>query len=159
VLAPTAPPAPRPDPPEPLATDDLLRLAQFVVRALHAADSAAWCAVDLTMPQLKALLLAHTPAGLSHGEIARALGVGLSTVTGIVDRLVEQGLVERHADPADRRLSRVRSTPAGADLLDGLWANHRERLALAIGGLGPQDRAALQAVLRHLADLLGGAAR
>ena len=89
------------------ATDEFLHLAQVVMRALHSTDLDSWCAVDLTMPQLKALFLAHAPGGASHSEIARALGVGVSTVTGIVDRLVEHGLVERHADPADRRLSRV----------------------------------------------------
>jgi hypothetical protein len=53
------------------------------MRAIHSATLDSWCAVDLTMPQLKALPLAHAPSGASHGEIARALGVGVSTVTGI----------------------------------------------------------------------------
>ena len=147
----TAPPSPTTQP----ASDDSLRLAQLIVRALHTTDVASWCAVDLTMSQLKVLLLAHSPAGVSHGEIARALGVGLSTVTGIVDRLVEHGLVDRHTDPEDRRLSRVRITQAGCDLLDGLWATRRERLGQVLAGLSPEDRATLQAALQHLAQLLG----
>jgi len=146
-----APPHPDTRPP----SDDAARLLQVVMRALHATDIASWCAVDLTMPQLKALLLADSPAGVSHGDIARGLGVGLSTVTGIVDRLVEHGLVERHTDPEDRRLSRVRITPRGTDLLDGLWASRREHLGQALAALSPDDRVVLHDALQHLADLLG----
>src|SRR5690348_15470046 len=120
----TTPVAP---PDAPLSSEDFLLLVQRVLRALHTNDAASWCAIDLTMPQLKALLLAYAPNGASHGEIARGLGVGLSTVTGVVDRLVEHGLVERHADPDDRRLSRVRTTEAGRQELDRLWASRQER--------------------------------
>jgi DNA-binding MarR family transcriptional regulator len=136
-------------------SDDSLRLARLVRRTLHAADIASWCAVDLTMPQLKTVLLADSPAGASHGEIARALGVGVSTVTGIVDRLVEHGLVERHTAPEDRRLSRVRITPAGEDLLDRLWASRVQRLGQALAALSPEDRATFHNALQHLDDLLG----
>jgi DNA-binding MarR family transcriptional regulator len=128
---------------------------QIVMRALHATDAASWCAVDLTMPQLKTLLLADSPDGVCHGDIARGLGVGVSTVTGIVDRLVEHGLVERHTAPEDRRQSRVRITTTGKDLLDGLWATHRERLGEALAALNPEERARLQTALLQLADLLG----
>jgi DNA-binding MarR family transcriptional regulator len=146
-----APPSHTPRP----SSDDSLRLAQVVRRALHSTDIASWCAVDLTMPQLKTLLLADAPAGVCHGEIARGLGVGVSTVTGIVDRLVEHGLVERHTAPEDRRLSRVRITPAGEDLLDRLWASRAERLGHTIAELSPDDRAVLHTALQHLVDLLG----
>ena len=136
-------------------SDESLRLVQIIMRALHAADLASWRLVDLTMPQLKALLLVDSAVGASHGELARGLGIGLSTVTGIVDRLVEHGLVERYADPDDRRLSRLRITPEGTDLLDGLWATRRKRLAEALAALSPHDRATLHTALQHLADLLG----
>src|SRR5215831_17668764 len=94
---------PDPAPASVPSADDFLHVAQVVMRAFHSTNLDSWCAVDLTMPQLKALFLAHADGGASHSEIARALGVGVSTVTGIVDRLVEHGLVERRPDPADRR--------------------------------------------------------
>ena len=144
-----------PPPPAEAALDDFLCLAQSVMRAVHTINLDSWCAVDLTMPQLKALFLARAPGGASHGEIARALGVGLSTVTGIVDRLVDHGLVQRHTDPADRRLSRVVITPAGTDLVDQLWASRREQLAQLLGNLTLDERSTLINALQHLAALLG----
>jgi DNA-binding MarR family transcriptional regulator len=147
--------APPPDLAPSSATDDFLHLAQVVTRALHSTNLDSWCAVDLTMPQLKALFLAHAPGGASHSEIARALGVGVSTVTGIIDRLVEHGLVERHTDAADRRLSRVVVTQAGTDLVDRLWASRREQLDKMLGELTADERTTLINALRHLAALLG----
>jgi DNA-binding MarR family transcriptional regulator len=155
VSAPPPRPAPSPAPSPPVTSDDFLRLAQLVARALHSTNVDSWCAVDLTMPQLKALFLAHAPGGASHSQIARALGVGVSTVTGIVDRLVEHGLVERHADTADRRSSRVVVTAAGADLVDRLWASRREQLDTTLGQLSPEERTTLISALQHLAALLG----
>jgi DNA-binding MarR family transcriptional regulator len=144
-------------PPEPLAPvpDDFLSLAQVVARALRSTNVESWCAVDLTMPQLKALFLAYAPPGVSHSEIARALGVGVSTVTGIVDRLVEHGLVERRTDPADRRLSHVVLTPAGTDLIDRLWASRREQLSQVFDNLTQDERASLTQALLHVATILG----
>jgi DNA-binding MarR family transcriptional regulator len=151
---PTAAPAPSLSLAGP-APDDYLHLAQIVRRALHSTNLESWCAVDLTMPQLKALFLANAQGGASHSEIARGLDVGLSTVTGIVDRLVEHGLVERRTDAADRRMSHVVVTPAGNDLVEQLWASRREQLERLLGELTPDERTALINALQHLAALLG----
>jgi DNA-binding MarR family transcriptional regulator len=85
-----------------------------------------WAGVELTMPQLKVLFLAGGPKPMPASQIARALGMTPSTATGVVDRLVAQGLVRRLEDPGDRRVVLLAATPEGAALL--------ERLLLA--GLG-----------------------
>jgi DNA-binding MarR family transcriptional regulator len=140
--------------PRAASTEQVLQLTQTIVRRLHDADLDSWCAVDLTMSQLKALFLARPPQGASHGEIARALGVGLSTVTGVVDRLVEQGLVVRCADPDDRRLSHVVATALGTDMIDRLWGSRLEFLRQLLYGLTPDERAGFQAALEHFARLI-----
>jgi hypothetical protein len=61
--------------------------------------------------------------------------VGLSTVTGIVDRLCEQGLVARTVDPHDRRATRVTATAAGQGLVGRLYRVRRERMARVLEGL------------------------
>jgi DNA-binding MarR family transcriptional regulator len=67
----------------------------------------------LTMQQLRVLILLATEGPLAHGDLARALGVGLATVTGLVDRLVTRRLVERVEDATDRRIRRARLTADG----------------------------------------------
>lgn len=71
----------------------------------------------LTMQQLRlvALLAAHGPLG-GH-ELARRLDVSMPTVTGMVDRLVERGMVERRTDPGDRRVRLTALSPAGESFI------------------------------------------
>ncbi|MCF6472656.1 MarR family transcriptional regulator [Nonomuraea sp. MG754425] len=73
---------------------------------------------NLTMRQLKVVMVLSVSGSASGQDLAHNLGVGLGTVTGIVDRLVAHGLVSRHEDPHDRRVRRVELTPAGAGLIE-----------------------------------------
>ncbi|MCP2357324.1 DNA-binding MarR family transcriptional regulator [Nonomuraea thailandensis] len=73
---------------------------------------------NLTMRQLKVVMVLSMNGSASGQDLAHNLGVGLGTVTGIVDRLVAHGLVSRHEDPHDRRVRRVELTPAGAGLIE-----------------------------------------
>jgi DNA-binding MarR family transcriptional regulator len=107
------------------------RLTSLVLRSL----SSTWLAVDLTMPQLKTLLIVVQEAGTTGSHLSRCLRVGLSTVTGIVDRLCEQGLVVRTVDPHDRRATRVTATAAGQRLVSRLYRVRRERMARVLDGL------------------------
>lgn len=73
--------------------------------------------VDITMPQAKVLHLLAA-GDVSMSELVARLGVTLPTVSGVVDRLVDRGLIARRASPSDRRRVFVGITPAGAELLD-----------------------------------------
>src|ERR1700682_5116544 len=86
----------------------------------YAERDRTWLSIDLTMPQLKALMCVAAHDGATSGQIAKKLGVGLSTVTGIVDRLADQHLVTRGEDADDRRITRVLPTPRGRELVDAL---------------------------------------
>jgi DNA-binding MarR family transcriptional regulator len=73
---------------------------------------------NLTMRQLKVVIFLSCQDSASGQDLAGHLGVGLGTVTGIVDRLVAHGLVDRREDPHDRRVRRVGLTPAGLALTE-----------------------------------------
>jgi DNA-binding MarR family transcriptional regulator len=80
-----------------------------------------WLSTNLTMPQLKILFLLYGGGAVSMGELAAPLEVKLSTITGIVDRLVEQGMVQRGDDPRDRRLVLCHLTDDGRQIVDRLY--------------------------------------
>lgn len=88
-------------------------------------------------------------------ELAEALGTGVSTITGIFDRLVEHGLVVREEDPHDRRVVVGRLTPAGAEVVDRFHLTARDRLGRVLAELTPDE---LRVVARA-AVLLRNAAR
>ena len=74
--------------------------------------------VGITMPQAKTLYLIAAAGELHMSELVARLGVSLSTVSGLVDRLVDAGWAVRRDDPADRRQVMVAITPDGTDFLD-----------------------------------------
>ncbi|GAA1537543.1 hypothetical protein GCM10009827_065480 [Dactylosporangium maewongense] len=73
--------------------------------------------VNLTMQQLKVLILLARHDGIASQELTRHLGVTLATLSGIVDRLVTHGYVTRAEDPHDRRIRRLHLSAAGQELL------------------------------------------
>jgi DNA-binding MarR family transcriptional regulator len=87
--------------------------------------------VNLTMSQLKVMIILSRLGGTSGQELARRSGVSLATLTGIVDRLVAQHLVIRREDPRDRRVRRLELTASGTELVDRVIAageEHHQRL-------------------------------
>ncbi len=70
----------------------------------------------ITGPQLWALKIVSQHAGLPLGDLSRKMYLHPSTVTGVVDRLEDKGYVARDRDSVDRRVVRVKLTPAGQDL-------------------------------------------
>ncbi|HZU67511.1 MAG TPA: MarR family transcriptional regulator [Ktedonobacteraceae bacterium] len=98
-------------------------IAQYrtMMRGLKATMGQAWMQIDLTLPQMRTLLvLAEGP--LVIGQIAQRLGIGLSTGGHLVDRLVQAGLAERTEDIEDRRRTLAKLTPQGEELLARLWS-------------------------------------
>ena len=74
--------------------------------------------LDVPIGQMKTLFILWT-AGKPQtmGQLAHALGVSLGSVTGLIDGLVQRGLVLREEDPADRRQKLARLTPTAATRL------------------------------------------
>jgi len=93
------------------------------------------------------------------GDLARAEHCSQPTMTLLVQRLLEQGLVCRSADPADARAARISLTPAGRAALAGLRQERAHIVESLIGGLDPAQRRGLQAALPALAALLEAAYR
>ncbi len=119
---------------------------------LNPSRDRAWLSVDLTMPQLKALMCVAHNNGAPSGQIARRLGVGLSTITGIVDRLAEQDLVIRQEDPEDRRITRVRPTPRGRALVDELMAYRNEVITTLLSRLDANQLQVVETAFAYLVD-------
>lgn len=74
--------------------------------------------IQVTMPQAKLLYLLGASGDLHMSELVARLGVSLSTISGLVDRVVDQGFAHRREDPADRRQVVVGLTAAGTDFID-----------------------------------------
>jgi len=119
---------------------------------------------DITVAQLRVLLILLTDGPSRMSAIASILDVALSTATGIVDNLVKKELVVREADPNDRRLVICKLAPAGQELMNGLWRSgefQMERLlyGLTLEQLNKAEEVAdilLANVIRNSGKLNGG---
>ena len=88
--------------------------------------------------------------GLKQSEIAEMLDLQPISLTRLLDSLCESGLIERRADPTDRRAKRLYLTPAARPLLERLGALGEELMDTALAGL---DRSAAAALLANLATV------
>jgi DNA-binding MarR family transcriptional regulator len=90
------------------------------------------------------------PDGLKMRELSRRLMVTGGNVTGLTDKLVAEGLVQRREDPADRRAYTVRLTPEGQRQFRAMARAHEGWIAELLGGLTPAQQATLFELLGEL---------
>ncbi|MGI5236971.1 MarR family winged helix-turn-helix transcriptional regulator [Dactylosporangium sp. CA-139066] len=108
--------------------------------------------VNLTMQQLKVLLLLSRHDGISSQELTRHLGVSLATVSGIVDRLVAQGYVTRTEDQHDRRIRRIHLSPTGRETLAEITDGGTRAQRRVLDRLDDDTLVMLAAVLERIAE-------
>lgn len=106
----------------------------------------------ITRAQWRVLARLSRNPGLRQVELADQLDMEAITLCRIVDRLAEAGLVERQADPEDRRAWKLVLTDAAAPLVKTLSALADELADEALAGMGAAQRAALQAGLASIRD-------
>lgn len=119
--------------------EQILDLHRDFTRRMSRGIGHEWLELEITMPQIKTLLVLWRMEHAPMGALAEALGIGISTLTGIIDRLVEQGLVARTVDPRDRRVVIVRLTPNALALIDRLMIAARGRLSRVLDELSDDE--------------------
>jgi DNA-binding MarR family transcriptional regulator len=99
---------------------EIVELERQVGRIMGQHAQIIWIDSGLTLTQLKSLFLIANKGSTNFTKLAEALGVTPSNVTGIVDRLEEQGLVSRTQNPEDRREMTLQATDRGKALVSNL---------------------------------------
>jgi len=114
-----------------------------------------WIELNLSIAQLKSLLFIASKGKTNFKKIAEALGVTPPNITGIIDRLVEQGLVSRTENSEDRRIMLLEVTEKGQHLLTNLKEN---RVIFFRQVLSRMKQDELQALAQGLSALIKAAA-
>jgi DNA-binding MarR family transcriptional regulator len=110
--------------------------------------------LGITRAQWKVLFKVTRLPGLRQIELADMLDIEPITLSRIIDRLEEAGLVERAADPADRRAWRLHVTAKAQPIVEKLRAVADEMAAEAFGGLDPKDIEIARRVLGRVRENL-----
>lgn len=106
-----------------------------------------------TLPRFDVMAALHRADGLRMSELSAALRVSNGNVTGLVDRLAEDGLVRREAVAGDRRSSRVRLTEEGRAAFEEMATIHEVWVDELLSPIGP---AGLETILTRLGRLTEG---
>jgi DNA-binding MarR family transcriptional regulator len=102
-----------------------------------------------TLPRFDVLAaLYREPEGMAMSDLSRFLLVSNGNVTGIVERLVADGLVVRSKRDGDRRASIVRLTGQGAEIFARMAAAHEDWVDALLGGVGREEARRLAVMLK-----------
>jgi len=104
-----------------------LKLADELFRQLLPAVPEELLSLDITMPQLKILVVLYIKGMMRMSNLASDLQVTMATATGLIDRLVERGYVIRESMTDDRRVVLCRLSEAGQKTVSGIWESAGKR--------------------------------
>jgi DNA-binding MarR family transcriptional regulator len=130
---------------------EIIELQRQVSRALGQYTPDTWMELNVTIAQLKSLVFIAKEGATNLRKLAAALGVTPSNVTGIIDRLVEQGLVSRQENSEDRRMLVLQATDKGKALLDNLRERRISHLSEVLARMNQEDLSSLARGLSSLA--------
>lgn len=139
--------------PSPEDTDHV-RLLEFYLRRLNyllnQATRQYLARYGLSLPRFGVLVTLYHMDNITMGDLQKHLYLAPSTLTGLVDGLVEARLVTRERDIQDRRVVRLCLAPAGREKLEHVLAYKRELLARATEHLVPGELEKINEELRSI---------
>ncbi|HDR5349689.1 MarR family transcriptional regulator [Bacillus cereus] len=116
-----------------------------------------WVSLDLTLSKTEVfcLLWMERNTDITMTKIADLLDIPMSTTTGVVNRLVKKGYIERYRDENDRRIVLIRLTENGVMLVQEVKQNAAHYFSLVTEALSEEEKAFLlqifQKIMNHIA--------
>ena len=115
---------------------------------------------DVTLPRFDLMAqLDKTPSGMTLGELSSRMMVSNGNVTGLVERLVSDGLIDRRPAPKDRRAQIVSLTAEGRRTFRAIARTHEAWIAEMFESLSSSDTETLMRMLAKTKTSAGNAIR
>ena len=106
---------------------------------------------DVTLPRFDLMAqLDKVPEGMTLGELSRRMMVSNGNITGLVETLVQHGLVAREAHASDRRATVVRLTATGRESFVAMAAEHGDWIGSLFAGLSAEEMQLLMRLLGRM---------
>ncbi len=137
-----------------LLLDRIDKVTRRLQRDLECCDRALVACCGLTVAQSNAMLALQGLGSATMNEFAADMRLHGTTMTRMVDALIEKGWVERMPDAGDRRIVRVALSPAGHQMAAKLQVSKRELLSSVLAQIPAGEQEAMLAALERTADLL-----
>jgi DNA-binding MarR family transcriptional regulator len=137
---------------EPALAADVRKALRAYIDAITLAEpiqAALWKSAGVTVTQL-AVLHQLRSGPMAAGQLGRRVGLSPASITHLLDRLEERGLVSRRRSAADRRCVEVHATEAGQRFTGETRVFRGSRIHCAVEAMAPEGRARLAAALEDL---------
>jgi DNA-binding MarR family transcriptional regulator len=134
---------------------DFLRLLWSIQHRLQSSSKRMESELGITGPQRLVLRVVGRYPGLSAGELAHIVRLHPSTITGILQRLVAKGLLQRERDPGDSRRTRLRLRPRALVYTRTSAGTVERAVTRALAGAGKSNVRGARKVLAAIAHTLG----
>ena len=108
----------------------------------------------LSMPQIYTLMYLYHEGEVRISDIATLMDVGKAAASQLVERLVQQGLVERVEDSSDRRAKKIRLQPKSLRLIEKGLAVQRREMGELMSQLSPEQMATVQKAFMYLIEAM-----
>lgn len=109
---------------------------------------------QITVPQLGALEYLSRIHLCLMSELAQYLGISRPAATGLIDRLISQGLVERRYDDADRRVIKIKITSKGQKIVSDIWNQKRRSYKKVFSQISAQERKQYIQIMEKIAHIM-----
>ncbi len=123
--------------------EDIVQHHRVVNRVFTQYSPDAWMGINLTIAQVKSLFFIADEGSVNFRKLASAMKVTPSNVTGIIDRLVEQGLVTRNENPDDRRMLMLELTEKGQTLITNLREKRSTQISTVLDSMTEDELSAV----------------
>lgn len=117
-------------------------------------DVSEWMKLDMSMPQMKVLMLLNNHETLKVSEIAEKMGASLSNTTGLLDRLEKSSFITRAPSEEDRRSVVVQLTENAKDIFRSLYQKGHVKLKRSLETLTAEEKQTVNQGLAILARAL-----
>jgi len=138
-----------------LFKDCVCFLVGRVSRRLNKITKESIMPYKLTTSQFFLLIALYEENGILISKLAEKVALDKATLTGIIDRLERDGLVERRDDPKDRRAIRVYLTPKAESLREELLNIYHRNNARFLSVLSNEEKEVFERVVQKL-ESIGG---
>jgi len=113
----------------------------------------------LSMPQIYTLMYLYHEGEVRISDIGVLMEVGKAAASQLVERLVQQGLVERVEDESDRRAKKIRLLPKSLVLIEKGLQVQRQQMGKVMEQLSPEQMEVVQKAFRYLMEAMHGQGR
>jgi DNA-binding MarR family transcriptional regulator len=134
----------------------VIQAQQQVAHAMLLLAEPNWVALDLTLTQLKSLIVLTASGFMPIHRLADMLHLQRSATSTLVDQLVRMDLLTRATDPEDRRRTLVDLTSNGQALVAHLRLGREEKMRTVLSHFPDDDLATIVRILRTFAQLATG---